>query len=87
MFEIKIPQEDSNSESGIIININKPNLSAVKKTDVLFEVETNKAVFEVVAEIDGYVLYAFELKDEVTFNKVVGYIAESEAKAKIMLKD
>lgn len=85
MFEIKVPQEDSNSETGIIISINKPNLSSVKKRDVLFEVETNKAVFEVFAEIDGYVSYTFELKDEVTFNTIVGYIEESKAKAKMML--
>lgn len=82
MIKIIIPQEDANSDSGTIVSITSPNLSFVKKNDVLFEVETSKAVFDILAESDGYVVYDFELNKEVTFNNVVGYIVESESEAK-----
>jgi sugar O-acyltransferase (sialic acid O-acetyltransferase NeuD family) len=81
MIEIIIPQEDANSDTGKIINISIENKSLVKKGEILFEIETSKAVFEIPADKEGYVVYTFSLNDEIEFNSVVGYILESECEA------
>ena len=78
MIEIKIPQEDVNSESAILVEWNAPNKSKVSKGQIIFSAETSKAIFEIEAEAEGYIVYNIQEGEEVEFNVPIAYIAESE---------
>ena len=64
-FVVIMPKQGQSVESCIIIDIKKEG-DAVKKGDILFSYETDKAVFEEEASSDGVVLKVFyEDGDEV----------------------
>lgn len=81
MHEVIIPQEDANSDSCLISKIVSPNLTSIKDGDVLFEVETSKAVYEILAEVSGYVVYDFEEGYEAPFVRPVGFIVGTKQEA------
>jgi len=76
--KIYIPQEDVNSEGATIVELLKKNYDEVKKDEIIFSVETTKAVFDIVAPIDGNIMYMVNEKEFVLYNHPVAIIAQDE---------
>ncbi|MDF2675918.1 MAG: pyruvate dehydrogenase [Bacillota bacterium] len=76
---IKMPKLSSNMESGLLVSLNKEIGDAVKKGDVLFEVETEKVVSEVESEEEGTLvnLY-FKEGDNVKADEIMAEIETTE---------
>ncbi|KIL50643.1 dihydrolipoamide acetyltransferase family protein [Jeotgalibacillus soli] len=53
MYEVKLPQTSENESESVIVFWHKGEGDAVQKGDVLVEVQTEKAVFEVKSETSG----------------------------------
>jgi len=76
MFEIFMPKLTHEMKSGVLIRWLKREGDLVKKGDLLFEVETDKAVSEVEAEVEGYLSrVAYHDGDEVLVGSVLAYLA------------
>lgn len=54
MEQIYMPKLSENMKQGILISWAKQTGDTVKKGDVLFEIETDKVVYEVEATADGH---------------------------------
>ena len=76
---IIMPKLGETMESGILIKWHKKEGDKIEKGDILFEIETDKAVFEHEAVKSGYLrkIVVPEGKDMVLVLIVVGYIADS----------
>lgn len=80
--KIKMPKLSDNMKSGILTAWNKQPGDAVKKGDVLFEVETDKVVSEIESVEDGTLEKVFfEDGDEVNVDEIVAVI-ESDLQGK-----
>lgn len=77
MIPVVVPQEDVNSESALLVAWLVDDEAPVKKHQVLCEVETSKAVFEVMAPADGWLVHGDQAGHEVGFNEPIGFIVET----------
>ena len=75
--EITVPQESVNDTYLTVIALNFKNGDAVKKDNVVIELETSKAGIEIHAEVDGYVCYLCKEGDEVALNAVIVQITDT----------
>lgn len=74
VYEIVVPQLGVNDDMAIIIAvINRDN--AVSENEVILELETSKAVFDVQAARSGFVKLFYDEGDEVETNQIIGIIA------------
>ncbi|HAQ40409.1 MAG TPA: hypothetical protein DCM73_05970 [Clostridiales bacterium] len=76
---VKMPKLSANMENGILVSWNKQPGDAVKKGDVLFEVETDKVVSEVESLEDGKLnKILFEEGDSVKVDETIAEIQTAE---------
>jgi pyruvate/2-oxoglutarate dehydrogenase complex dihydrolipoamide acyltransferase (E2) component len=83
-FDLVIPTLNVNDNKVTIGSIQKQNLEYIEKGEMLYSVESSKAVEDYEAEMSGFVVLYIEDIDEVEFGKSAGMIFEDleEAKAK-----
>ncbi|HEY8461200.1 MAG TPA: biotin/lipoyl-containing protein [Blastocatellia bacterium] len=85
MKEIIIEKFDANSEMGVFLGWRVPDGAAVRKGEVLCEVETEKAVYEVHSESAGILVQKISEGAKVAFNEaVIGFIASDENEARLL---
>ena len=79
IYEIFMPKLTHDMQTGILVAWVKKENDLVKKGDVLFEVETDKAISEVEAEDEGY-LRGISVEDgqEVKVGEVIAYLTSDE---------
>jgi acetyltransferase-like isoleucine patch superfamily enzyme len=77
MKPVIIPTPDVNSEHGVVVAWFADNHAWVDAEADLAEVETSKAVLEVVAPESGYVLHLAAVKDEIALTSPVAILFES----------
>ncbi|HUG12630.1 MAG TPA: 2-oxoglutarate dehydrogenase complex dihydrolipoyllysine-residue succinyltransferase [Opitutaceae bacterium] len=78
-IEVKIPPMGESISSGVLAKWHVASGDAVKKDQVLFELETDKITSEGVAESDGTIQLAVEAGAEVKIGQVVATIDESKS--------
>ncbi|HEX5085559.1 MAG TPA: biotin/lipoyl-containing protein [Blastocatellia bacterium] len=82
MKEIIIEKFDANSEVGVFLGWRVSDGATVRKGEVLCEVETEKAVYEVHSEASGILVQKISEGAKVAFNEaVIGFIASDEKEA------
>jgi acetyltransferase-like isoleucine patch superfamily enzyme len=74
MKPVLIPTPDVNSEHGVVVTWFVDNHQWVEEGADLVEVETSKAVLEVVAPHSGFVLHLAALKDEVSLTDPIALL-------------
>ena len=74
MKEIVLPQVDVNSESATIMKWFFKEKDFVKTGEVICEIETTKTVIAIEAEVDGFLTIIIPEKQEIEFNKTIGYL-------------
>lgn len=78
VIEIKMPKLGETMEEGVISKWRKKEGEKIEKGEILFEVMTDKANFEVESPESGIVRKIFAKEEEtVPVTKVIGYIASS----------
>lgn len=83
--EIIIPKFDANSEFGVFLGWRAPEGGAVRKGDVLCEIETDKAVYELHSEAAGILVQKIAEGEKILFNDaVIGFIATDEGEATLL---
>ena len=73
MTPINIEQTNVNDDTVIIVNILKKDLDKVKKKELLFEVESSKAVVEVESPQSGILKIIKNIRDEIKVGETIGY--------------
>ena len=76
-IEVKIPPMGESISSGVLAKWHVEDGSAVKKDQVIYELETDKITSEGVAEADGTIKFSVEAGAEVKIGQVVATIDES----------
>lgn len=75
--EIKMPKGGATSETSLISKWCKKEGDFIKKGDILFEIETDKAILGIESFAEGYLLKKmFEEYEEVKVGEIVAYIGE-----------
>lgn len=74
--EIKAPSFPESIADGTIANWLKKSGEAVKRDELLVEIETDKVMLEVVAPVDGVLTITKNEGDTVLSNEVIGSVAE-----------
>lgn len=77
MKPVVIPTPDVNSEHGVVVAWFADNHAWIDANADLAEVETSKAVLEVVAPESGYVLHLAAVKDEIALTSPVAILFDS----------
>lgn len=75
--EIKIPHLGANEDTALI-HWKVKDADYVKKGQIIAEVETSKAIFEVEAKVEGYIALITKEEDEVTINDIIALISDSQ---------
>lgn len=78
IYEIKIPQEDLNSEFAVIEKWNVSSGDYIKKGDIICGIETTKATFEIESPKTGYIKTLKNDGYESSFDEVIAVIGDSE---------
>jgi acetyltransferase-like isoleucine patch superfamily enzyme len=76
MDEVRIPVTDVNSETAVLASWHVDDASRVHRGELVAEVETSKAVIEVEAPSDGFLLHAVAEGAEVRIDAVVARVFE-----------
>lgn len=77
MEQIYMPRLSENMKNGTLVSWAKQTGDAVKKGDVLFEIETDKVVYEMEATVDGHLeSQCFEEGDVIASGETVAVIGE-----------
>ncbi|MEO5985486.1 MAG: biotin/lipoyl-containing protein [Candidatus Limnocylindria bacterium] len=79
MTPVSVPWTDVNSESAVVSAWHVPDRSMVRGGDALVDVETSKALLEVEAEVDGFVLQLVPAGSEVSVGEPVALLFDDEA--------
>lgn len=74
MKPVMIPTTDVNSEMAIVTAWRVPDRSLVRAGEIVAEVETSKAVLDVVCSDPGFLLRGAEEGDEVSLSKPLAYL-------------
>ncbi|MBT8517338.1 hypothetical protein G6706_09035 [Polynucleobacter paneuropaeus] len=78
MIEILVPRENVNDESVIILEVNFPSGSKVKKGDVVVSIETSKTNIDVDAPEDGVISHQLEKGVEVDVGSLLFALANGQ---------
>ena len=68
-YKYKLPSEDVNDDSAIIVKLYFESGKKVKKNDLLYAFETTKAVVDVKSDHAGYVMFYKNLEEKVIFDE------------------
>ena len=79
--EIKVPSVGESITTGVIVNWLKQNGDSVQDGDILFELETDKAVLEIPSTGSGTLEILVEEGSEVTIGQTVAMLGEGDATA------
>ncbi len=82
MTPINIEQINVNDDTVTIVNILKKDLDEVKKKELLFEIESSKAIVEVESPKSGILKIIKNIGDEVKVGEAIGFIFENKAELK-----
>ena len=77
MRELIVPTTDVNSDTAIVTVWHVPDRSYVSAGDVVAEIETSKAVLDVVAPVPGYLLRCAQEGDEIVLVSALAYLFET----------
>jgi acetyltransferase-like isoleucine patch superfamily enzyme len=77
MRELIVPATDVNSDTAIVTVWHVPDRSYVSAGDVVAEIETSKAVLEIVAPVPGYLLRCAQEGDEIVLLSALAYLFET----------
>ena len=77
MRELVVPTMDVNSDTAIVTVWHVPDRSYVSAGDVVAEIETSKAVLEIVAPVPGYLLRCAREGDEIVLLSALAYLFET----------
>jgi pyruvate dehydrogenase E2 component (dihydrolipoamide acetyltransferase) len=81
MIEILVPRENVNDESVIILEVNFPSGSKVKKGDVVVSIETSKTNMDVDAPEDGVISHQLEKGAEVDVGSLLFALSNGQESA------
>jgi len=76
MHKIKTPKLGASDNSATIVNICFKNGTSVESEDILFEVETSKALHEIEATRGGYFYSKMKIGDETSVGDIIAYISD-----------
>ncbi len=76
IIEIKIPKETVSDSNYKIIQLDFKNSDSVKANDIIAELETSKATFEIESPVDGYLYYLYEEGQNIEVNNVFAVISK-----------
>ena len=82
MIPINIEQINVNDDTVTIVNILKKDLDEVKKKELLFEIESSKAIVEIESPKSGILKIIKNIGDEVKVGEAIGFIFENKAELK-----
>ena len=82
MIPINIEQINVNDDTVIIVNILKKDLEEIKKNELLFEIESSKAIVEIESPKSGILKIIKNIGDEVKVGEAIGFIFENKAELK-----
>ena len=74
MIPINIEQINVNDDTVIIVNILKKDLEEIKKNELLFEIESSKAIVEIESPKSGILKIIKNIGDEVKVGEAIGFI-------------
>lgn len=74
MKPVLVPTSDVNSETATVTSWRAPDRSQVSEADIVAEVETSKAVLEVLAPEGGHLLHGADEGSEIRLTEPVGYL-------------
>ena len=78
MTPINVEQTNVNDDTVTIVNILKKDLDKVKKNELLFEIESSKAVVEIESPKSGILKIIKNIRDEIKVGETIGFIFENE---------
>jgi len=78
MTPINIEQINVNDDTVTIVNILKKDLDEVKKKELLFEIESSKAIVEVESPKSGILKIIKNIGDEIKVGESIGFIFENK---------
>ncbi len=82
MIPINIEQINVNDDTVTIVNILKKDLDKVKNNELLFEIESSKAIVEVQSPKSGILKIIKNIGDEIKVGETIGFIFENKAELK-----
>ncbi len=82
MTPVNIEQVNVNDDTVTIVNILKKDLDEVKKNELLFEIESSKAIVEVESPKSGILKIIKNIGDEIKVGESIGFIFENKAELK-----
>ena len=82
MTPINIEQINVNDDTVTIVNILKKDLDEVKKKELLFEIESSKAIVEVESPKNGILKIIKNIGDEIKVGESIGFIFKNKAELK-----
>lgn len=86
MFELKVPRENVNDDTVIVVDVRFKSGATVKKGDCIFELETTKAAIEIDAPVSGVIRHDVSEGDPLPVGELLcriddGSAAPSEAES------
>ncbi len=82
MIPINIEQINVNDDTVTIVNILKKDLDEVKKNELLFEIESSKAIVEIESPKSGILKIIKNIGDEIKVGESIGFIFKNKAELK-----
>lgn len=82
MKKILVEKINANDDFVYIKKIYFDNYEFVKKGDILFDIESSKAAFEVINETEGYFISFLLVDDKANFDQPIGFIFKDLVEAK-----
>ena len=83
VFAVIVPMENVNDEFATIVECNVESGTEVENGEVILTLETQKAVFELEAEKDGFLFHDLTEGDEVRIGSEIAYICEENKRPEI----
>lgn len=84
--EIKTPFIGVNDNECNLISFNVEEGTFVEKEDLICEVETTKATFEVFSPSDGYVYFKAKINDDLKVGEIIGLISKKPEDKELLFK-
>lgn len=87
MHEIKVPRESANDNDVAIVSINYCDGDWVAKDSIVASVEGEKAVYDIVSEMSGYIYFLVSKLERREINSVIAVLADVPASDPIEIKN
>lgn len=84
VFAVTVPMENVNDEFATVVECNVGSGTAVKTGEIILTLETQKAVFELEAEKDGFLFHDLAEGDEVRIGSEIAYICKENKRPEII---